>query len=258
MEDHVLDEVHRRAARAAPARGARRGHQSGSSRDGRRSRRAGHVELLGRAPARRGAGSAVEALVVWRRRSCGRRARRRGADRVLVADDPRCGRTRPRRTLRSWPTRSARGAPATRALGSTAIGRDLAPRVAARLGLGLTGDAIGLELDPDGRTRQLKPAFGGTIVAPILSRTRPEMATVRPGMLHAARPDPGRAVLVETLVVAAPRRGCVSSARRPCPTRAPRSTPRASSSASARGSARTASRRSRRSRPAGRGARRDA
>jgi len=89
-------------------------------------------------------------------------------------------------------------------LGSTAIGRDLAPRVAARLGLGLTGDAIGLEMDADGRTRQLKPAFGGTIVAPILSRTRPEMATVRPGMLHAARPDAGRPVLVETLAVTPP------------------------------------------------------
>jgi electron transfer flavoprotein alpha subunit len=88
-------------------------------------------------------------------------------------------------------------------LGSTAIGRDLAPRVAGRLGLGLTGDAIDLELDADGRTRQMKPAFGGTIVAPILSRTRPEMATVRPGMLHAARPDATRPVVVEALAVLA-------------------------------------------------------
>ncbi len=86
-------------------------------------------------------------------------------------------------------------------LGSTVQGRDLAPRVAARLGLGLTGDAVDLDLDAEGRVRQLKPAFGGTIVAPILSRTRPEMATVRPGLLPAARPEPGRAVIVETLGV---------------------------------------------------------
>jgi electron transfer flavoprotein alpha subunit len=80
-------------------------------------------------------------------------------------------------------------------------GRDLAPRVAARLGLGLTGDAIDLDVDAEGRVRQLKPAFGGTIVAPILSRTRPEMATVRPGVLHPARPDPSRDAIVERLVV---------------------------------------------------------
>jgi electron transfer flavoprotein alpha subunit len=88
-------------------------------------------------------------------------------------------------------------------LGSTVRGRDLAPRVAARLGLGLTGDAIDLDVDADGRVRQLKPAFGGTVVAPILSRTRPEMATVRPGLLTAARPEPGRAVVVEALTVPA-------------------------------------------------------
>lgn len=74
---------------------------------------------------------------------------------------------------------------------STLNGRDLAARLAARLSLGLTGDCIGLEVDADGRLVQLKPAFGGDIVAPILSRTRPYMATVRPGMLTPAAPDYG-------------------------------------------------------------------
>jgi electron transfer flavoprotein alpha subunit len=87
-------------------------------------------------------------------------------------------------------------------LGATAVGRDLAPRVAARLGLGLTGDAIDLDVDAEGRVRALKPAFGGTVVAPILSRTRPDVATVRPGVLGAARPDPARRAAIET--VAAP------------------------------------------------------
>jgi len=49
--------------------------------------------------------------------------------------------------------------------------------------------------------RQHKPAFGGSIVAPILSRTRPEMATVRPGMLRPAAPDPSRSPVVERLAV---------------------------------------------------------
>lgn len=84
-------------------------------------------------------------------------------------------------------------------LGSTAIGRDLAPRVAARLGLGLTGDCVDLEVDSQGRLLQLKPAFGGNIVAPILSKTTPAMATVRPGMLSPSQSVPGRQARVEKL-----------------------------------------------------------
>lgn len=84
---------------------------------------------------------------------------------------------------------------------STANGRDLAPRVAARLGVGLTGDAIGLELDSEGRLVSLKPAFGGNIVAPILSRTLPVMTTVRPGMLAPMQPNPNRLAHIVDLPV---------------------------------------------------------
>ncbi len=86
-------------------------------------------------------------------------------------------------------------------LGSTAVGRDLAPRVAARLGLGLTGDCVGLEVNDQGQLLQFKPAFGGNIVAPVLSKTTPEMATVRPGMLTKARPDPTRKARIEMLAL---------------------------------------------------------
>ncbi len=87
-------------------------------------------------------------------------------------------------------------------LGSTAIGRDLAPRVAARLGLGLTGDCVDLAVDNQERLLQLKPAFGGNIVAPILSRTTPAMATVRPGMLSPSQPVTDRQARVEQLTLA--------------------------------------------------------
>jgi electron transfer flavoprotein alpha subunit len=83
--------------------------------------------------------------------------------------------------------------------GSTTIGRDLAPRVAARLGLGLTGDCVDLDVNDKGQLLQYKPAFGGNIVAPILSRTSPEMATVRPGMLKRARPNPARQARIEMI-----------------------------------------------------------
>ncbi len=74
-------------------------------------------------------------------------------------------------------------------LPSTANGRDLAARIAGRLELGLTGDCVGIEIDDEGRLSQLKPAFGGSIVAPILSRTLPNMATIRAGLLSACEPD---------------------------------------------------------------------
>ncbi|MEO6458001.1 MAG: FAD-binding protein [Chloroflexia bacterium] len=74
-------------------------------------------------------------------------------------------------------------------LPATSFGQDLAPRVAARLGLGLTADCLGIEIDREGRLLQLKPAFGGQVVAPILSRTLPQMATIRPGMVDLYAPN---------------------------------------------------------------------
>ncbi len=66
---------------------------------------------------------------------------------------------------------------------ATSQGKYLAPRIAARLRLGLVGDCVGLELESGGRLSYLKPAFGGNIVAPVFSRTFPQMVTIRPGAL---------------------------------------------------------------------------
>ena len=89
-------------------------------------------------------------------------------------------------------------------LPSTLDGREIAARVAARLGLGLTGDCIGLEVDAEGRLVQMKPAFGGNVVAPILSKTMPYMATIRPGLLERLEPNKTRQASVHSLPVVAP------------------------------------------------------
>ncbi len=66
---------------------------------------------------------------------------------------------------------------------STYIGRDLAPRVASKLACGLTADCTALSVK-DGNLVQSRPAFGGNIMADIICpNTRPQMATVRPGIL---------------------------------------------------------------------------
>jgi electron transfer flavoprotein alpha subunit len=89
--------------------------------------------------------------------------------------------------------------PAVVLLGSTANGRDLAPRVAARLNLGLTGDCIDLAIDDQQRLVQHKPAFGNQIISSILSNTLPAMTTLRPGMLHAAIANFSRVPALEQL-----------------------------------------------------------
>ena len=69
--------------------------------------------------------------------------------------------------------------------GATHIGRDLAPRIAARLDTGLTADCTKLEIDKENRRLlQTRPAFGGNLMATIVCpRTRPQMSTVRPGVM---------------------------------------------------------------------------
>lgn len=111
---------------------------------------------------------------------------RRGADVLFTADAPTTG------IVEVLTAAIRERAPRMVLAPATVVGRDLVPQVAARLGLGLTGDAIGVELDEAGRLQQLKPAFGGQVVAPILSRTSPEMVTLRPGVLEARKPGGGR------------------------------------------------------------------
>jgi|SRR3712207_176657 len=75
--------------------------------------------------------------------------------------------------------------------GASSIGRDLAPRLAARLHTGLTADCTALEIDENTRHLMMtRPAFGGNLMATILCENhRPQMATVRPGVMKALDAD---------------------------------------------------------------------
>lgn len=69
-------------------------------------------------------------------------------------------------------------------IGATGLGRDLAGAVATELKTGLTADCTGLAIDDRGFLLQTRPAFGGNIMATILTeRTRPQMSTVRPHVM---------------------------------------------------------------------------
>ncbi|HEY8218071.1 MAG TPA: FAD-binding protein [Acidimicrobiia bacterium] len=77
---------------------------------------------------------------------------------------------------------------------STAWGREVAARAAARLGAGLTGDAIDLEIG-ESRLVAWKPAFGGQLVAAVRASSPVQMATIRAGMLPQLAPRPATATV---------------------------------------------------------------
>jgi electron transfer flavoprotein alpha subunit len=78
-------------------------------------------------------------------------------------------------------------------LGATHIGRDLGPCLAVQCGTGLTADCTKLDIDPeDKKLMQTRPAFGGNLMATILCPNhRPQMSTVRPGVMEKPKLQPG-------------------------------------------------------------------
>jgi electron transfer flavoprotein alpha subunit len=117
-----------------------------------------------------------------------------GADVVYVMEDAGLeeGRTLPHARALSDAARERK--PAVVLFSATPFGRELAPRISRRLGTGLTADCT--ELGIDGATKNLlqtRPAWGGNLMATIYSPdSRPQMSTVRPGVMKAPAREPGR------------------------------------------------------------------
>jgi electron transfer flavoprotein alpha subunit len=124
-----------------------------------------------------------------------------GAARVYLADDP----SLEQYSGESYTTVLAglieKVEPVVVLLGATTQGKDLAPRVAARLGLGLASDCTALEVTPDGRLIITRPVYGGRAIATVMEKTTPQMATVRPNIMAPLEPDLSRAAPVEKLTV---------------------------------------------------------
>jgi len=127
-----------------------------------------------------------------------------GASKVYLIEDPVFAsyRTEPYYRALCYLTRRYR--PEIILVGATGLGRDLAGAVATRLGTGLTADCTGLAIDERGFLLQTRPAFGGNIMATILTEaTRPQMSTVRPRVMPMPERDDQRRgeIIRETLPV---------------------------------------------------------
>ncbi len=126
-----------------------------------------------------------------------------GADRVYLVEDPRLGHYQASGYSKVLCDLIAERKPQVVLFGATAIGRDLAPTVASAAKCGLTADCTDLQIGdhtPPGTQvthknllLQIRPAFGGNIIATIVNFDRwPQMATVREGVMAMIEPDAGR------------------------------------------------------------------
>jgi electron transfer flavoprotein alpha subunit len=117
-----------------------------------------------------------------------------GADQVIVADHPvlRDYRTEPYTDVIAQEVTARK--PEVLIVGASPIGRDLAPRLSFRLDAGCTADCTGLDIDEENRLFvSTRPAFGGNVMATIICpENRPQMSTVRPGVMVLPEKDETR------------------------------------------------------------------
>ncbi|MBW2080394.1 MAG: electron transfer flavoprotein subunit alpha [Deltaproteobacteria bacterium] len=117
-----------------------------------------------------------------------------GADRVFVVDHPELATFTDEVYGNILADLAKKEKPEIILAGATAMGRSYIPRVATILETGLTADCTGVDVRAEDRALlQTRPAFGGNLIATIVcSGHRPQMATVRPHVIRANIPDPGR------------------------------------------------------------------
>ena len=133
-----------------------------------------------------------------------------GADKVIVVDDPELKDYRTEPYTHALSSVIEKYKPEIVLVGATAIGRDLGPKVSARVKTGLTADCTVLEIgdfplnplpNQEQKHNQLlmtRPAFGGNTIATIACpNTRPQMATVRPGVMQKREKIEGAKAVVE-------------------------------------------------------------
>ncbi len=116
-----------------------------------------------------------------------------GADEVYLVDDAKLATYTTEPYAQAVYKIAKEYEPSVILFGATSIGRDLAPRLSARLGTGLTADCTKLENDEEGNLFMTRPAFGGNLFATIICPDhRPQMSTVRPGVMQKRERDDSR------------------------------------------------------------------
>jgi electron transfer flavoprotein alpha subunit len=127
-----------------------------------------------------------------------------GADKVIVAEHPLLNHFTTDAYTKVICELANERKPEVIFVGATYLGRDLGPRISARLATGLVADCTSLDVDMENNNNLLmtRPAFGGNIMATIVCGDhRPQMATVRPGVFEKLTRDTNRSCNIEKVTV---------------------------------------------------------
>ncbi len=120
-----------------------------------------------------------------------------GADEVIVSDCPELKDYLTEQYSQAISQIVAKFLPSIILFGATTIGRDLGPTLSARLATGLTADCTKLEISEEKELMMTRPAFGGNLMATIMcTERRPQMSTVRPGVMQKMSRDASRKGIV--------------------------------------------------------------
>jgi electron transfer flavoprotein alpha subunit len=148
------------------------------------------LELLGRSRTLAGklGGRNVALVLGDRLGEAVRDIARHGAEVVVQVDDARLATYQPDVWAAALRPVIERERPHVLLIPASAFGRDLGPRAAGDLELGMTGDCVAVDIAKAGRLLQTKPAYGGNIVSVIMGSTTPQLATVRARMYEPLEP----------------------------------------------------------------------
>ena len=125
-----------------------------------------------------------------------------GADTVLCVDSPELAQYNTEAYTQAIVQIINEKKPSIVLIGATTIGRDLGPRVSARVETGLTADCTALAVSEDRDLLMTRPAFGGNLMATIVCKEhRPQMSTVRPGVMLKGEKDTSRKGNIEDVAI---------------------------------------------------------
>ncbi|MCS7286887.1 MAG: electron transfer flavoprotein subunit alpha/FixB family protein [Anaerolineae bacterium] len=124
-----------------------------------------------------------------------------GADKVYLADDPALQLYTAEAYTAVLADLVRKVQPEVIFIGATTNGRDLAPRLATRLGVGLASDCTAFSVDGDGKLLITRPIYAGRAIETIKLKSMPQMATLRPNVFPPLEPDTSRKAEVEKIPV---------------------------------------------------------
>jgi len=125
-----------------------------------------------------------------------------GAKKVYLADDPKLEKYAPDAYSKVIVDLVKQNEPSALLFGNSALGKDLGPTVAARLGVGMCSDCTAVELDGENRLVFTRPVYAGKAITTVVCNAKPQMATIRPNVLSPGEVDAGASADVEKVGVA--------------------------------------------------------